>query len=212
MITAKPWRASVWVPVVVALGLLALFVVPALPGLASTTRPVEPGERVTATTASFAPAQGWTLDLDAAVSSRPVVTSDGVTVRLSDGVWFGSSADLLARMAELLEEAGATVGQIPDAPSDDALVTLDPAKTPTQTIPRSEYVIDFTLGSDPGELMVVREDVGVALLRTTGPAAAMADHADDIAAMKSSVDVGVVSVDDVPRDPQVFPEAQGPRP
>ena len=51
-----------------------------------------------------------------------------------------------------------------------------------------------------------------ALLRTTGPAAAMADHADDIAAMKSSVDVGVVSVDDVPRDPQVFPEAQGPRP
>ena len=77
MITAKPWRASVWVPVVVALGLLALFVVPALPGLASTTRPVEPGERVTATTASFAPAQGWTLDLDAAVSSRPVVTSDG---------------------------------------------------------------------------------------------------------------------------------------
>ena len=37
-----------WVPVVVALGLLALFVVPALPGLASTSRPVEPGERVTA--------------------------------------------------------------------------------------------------------------------------------------------------------------------
>jgi hypothetical protein len=202
----------VWIPVVVALGLLALFVVPALPGLAPTTRPVEPGERVAATTASFAPAQGWTLDLDAAVSSRPVVTSDGVMVRLSDGVWFGSSADLLARMAELLREAGAEPGTLPDAPSDDALVTFDPDVTPPATIPRTEYVIDFTLGGDPGELMVVREDAGVALLRTTGPEAAIADRADDIEAMKASVDVGVVSVDDVPRDPQSLREKPGPRP
>ena len=188
----------------VALGLLAFIVVPALPGLAPTTRPVVPGERVTATTASFAPAKGWTLDLDAAVSSRPQVAEDGVTVRLSDGVWFGSSADLLARMAELLREAGAQSGPIPDAPSDDALVSFAPGATPPKTIPRTEYSIDFTMGGADGHLLVVREDVGVALLRSVGPTAQLSAASDDIEAMSASVDVGVVDVSDVPKDPQVL--------
>lgn len=191
------------VPLVVVLGALALFAVPALPGLADTARPVVPGERVAATTASFVPADGWTLDLEAAVSSRPVVTSDAVAVRLSDGVWFGSSAELVARMGELLTDAGASVAPLPDAPDDDALVSLNPDVTPPQTVPRAEYFLDFTLGGDEGRLLVVREDVGVALLRIVGPSAELAAKSDDIDSMVASVDVGVVDVNDVPKDPQV---------
>jgi hypothetical protein len=188
---------------VLVLGVLALFAIPALPGLAPTTRPVEPGERVAATTATFVPAVGWTLDLEAAVSSRPVVTNDDVTVRLSDGVWLGSSADLVSRMGALLEEAGASVATLPEAPDDDALVSFDPDTTPTQTIPRTGYSLNFTLGGNDGQLLVVREDAGVALLRIVGPSAELAANGDDIDGMIASVDVGVVDVNDVPKDPQV---------
>jgi len=199
---AVPWRAAVWTPVIAVIGLILFLAVPALPGLSPTTRPVEPGERVAASTASFAPAAGWTLDLDAATSARPTVTLGSVTVRFSDGVWFGSSSDLLKRMRELLEESGASVGPLPHAPSDDALISLDPERTSPETIPRAEYLIDFTSGDAEGHLLVVREDSGVALVRVVGPAADISAAADDIDSMFASVDVGVVSVDTVPQEPR----------
>lgn len=202
MTTGQPWRVRVWLPVVAGLALVFAFVIPWLPSLAATERPVVPGERVFAQTASFAPADGWTLDLEAASNSRPQVSLDAVTVRLSDGVWFGTTADLLERLGEQLREAGASVGPLPDAPTDDSLLTVEVDAAATVWIPRAEYEISFTLGDDTGRLFVVREDVGVALLRSVGPEAELESRSAEIGSMEASVDTGVVSVDTVPTEPR----------
>lgn len=202
MTTGQPWRIGVWLPVVAGLALVFFFVVPWLPSLAATERPVIEGERVTAQTASFEPATGWTLDLDAATSARPTVTLNGVTVQLRDGVWFGSTADLITRLGEQLVDGGASVGPLPQAPDDDGLLSLDVEATEQRIIPRAEYVIEFTSGDAEGRLLVVREDASVALLRTTGPADGLAAQESAIAGMEDSVDTGAVSVDNVPTEPR----------
>jgi len=202
MTQGRPWRARVWVPVIAVLAMVFGVVIPLVPGLAATTRPVEPGERIAAQTASFEPAQGWTLDLDAAVSSRPEVSQDGTVVRLSDGIWFGSTSSLISRMGELLADGGASVGSLPQAPDDDALITLDPEALPDETIPRAQYLITFTTGDNTGQLFVVREDAGVALMRVVGTPASLDANRAEIDAMVASIDVGVVDVDDVPTEPR----------
>ena len=202
MTTAKPWRVSVWLPVVAGLALVFFLAIPQLPGLADTERPVEAGEILTAQTASFEPASGWSLDLDAATNARPTVALDGITVQLRDGVWFGSTANLLQRLAEQLSDAGASVGPLPDAPTDDGLVSLDPEKPASEFIPRAEYVIEYTSGDVTGRLLVVREDATVALLRSTGAQSRLAEQAPAIAAMEDSVETGAVSVDTVPTEPR----------
>jgi len=199
MTVGRPWRAGVWVPVIAMLGVVFCLLIPMVPGLASTTRPVEQGERVYASAASFVPATQWTLDLDAATSSRPQVTRDSVSVTLSDGIWFGSSADLLDRVTEQLAASGITVVSAPSAPEDDSLVSLD--NTEIEPLPRAEYSLGVTAGSQVGEVVVIREDVMVAIVRSLGPESGVESSQDAIDAMVASVDTGYV-VDNLPTAPQ----------
>jgi hypothetical protein len=183
-------RAGVWSVVIAVTALAFTFAVPQLPQLLPQERPVEAGEVFPVSIGTVEGPAGWTLDIRAAATGNPVFTQESLTVVVFDGIWFGSSANLVDNLATTLRSRGAEV-EVPQV-ADDATGAS-----------REQYVFDYHQGDNVGHMVVVREDITVMVLRATGNAQDIADAQETIQQMADSLYTGVFTETAPPTDPGV---------
>ncbi len=183
-------RPGVWFAVVAITAVVYAFAIPLVPTFLPQERPVDSGELFPISIGSVEGPEGWTLDIRSAAGGSPVFSSDGVTIAVFDGIWFGNSNALVETLAKTLRDRGSDVVQ-PEVPDDAAGHS------------REEYRLDYSQGDNTGRMVVVRDDVTVVVIRATGEAAALAGASDVIDRMVETLETGEISENAPPSDPGV---------
>ncbi len=110
-------RATRWVWAVVLVVSAVLFggVIPLLPQWGPGARHLDEPATIDLAGSTVTFPAGWDLNIEATVRGNPAAQGDGTAVRVIDGIWFGASDALVARVAELV---GATDASLPQIPAD----------------------------------------------------------------------------------------------
>ena len=165
-------RRAVWVwsLVVIVTALAFSLVVPRLPEYGPQTTMLEAATEFPMSGSFVTLPAGWALDIASTSARVPAASDEGLSVRAEDALWWGSSQDLVARVAEL---AGAT--------------GVDELEIPADAVGESREVwrldVPATAERPAGRIDVVRHFELVVLVISTGdPAATTRPAVDDIVA------------------------------
>lgn len=184
----RPWNAWVSSAVIVAAAAVFTFVIPAIPPTLVQARPTVGGETLSVGTGVVSAPSGWELDIRAATSGTPVLTRPGVTITVFDGLWFGKSKSLIDTLVERLEDQGAEVRR-PEV-SEDATGKF-----------REIHSISYSGGGQDGIMLVVRDQIGVVVVRGVGEPDAFLAALDDVREIADSAASGLAEGDTPPSDP-----------
>ena len=111
----RPAAAWAWTVVIVVTALVFSLVIPRLPDLGPQTSTLETDTEFLLAGSYVTFPAGWELDIASTVSRVPAASDGGLSVRAEDALWWGSSQDLVARVAEL---TGASGIELPEIPAD----------------------------------------------------------------------------------------------
>lgn len=187
-----------WSAVIVVSAAIFALLVPQLPDRFPAERDTVPGEVLPVGIGSIAAPAGWSLDTAAASSGTPVMTRGEVTITAYDGVWFGASEGLVSKLRDRIANQGYEVSE----------VYVDPdAKGETREV----HPFSFRSDDYAGQLFVIREEIGIVVVRAEGPADALAEAGDVVREVVDSASTGVQLDDAPPSDPGLglAREAQG---
>lgn len=155
------------------------------------TRHLDVAESIGTTYGTVTMPAGWDVHIAPSAQRQPVVTSHGVEIVVTDGVWLEDSEHLLRNIASLLF---ATEPVIPAAPDDDGLLSsLDEplnAAAIEEDAERVQWRIEAAPdagGDDPRTVDVVRYGELVVLVIARGDADAVAHQAAVIESVTASV-------------------------
>lgn len=126
---------------------------------------------------------GWDVDLASAASSTPVVSKDGVTVGISDVIWFGGSDSLVKRVGELALDGAATLPEVPEDASGEEPERWDLASS------------DPGVGDGRQSVVVLRDAQAVVLVTIDGAQADIDELADQIEGVIASIEIAGPELD-----------------
>lgn len=182
------FQRALWFAVVVVTLVAFGFAIPMLPSLGADTRHLTSDVVLELATASVTLPAGWDVDIASSSQRQPVATRGDVQVDVVDAVWLGASSGLVAHAAELVFSGRPT---LPDVPAGAAGKTNEQWRI---------VAGEASPSSDPRQVVVLRRDTSVVLVIVRGPDAQVAEAADAIEAIVSSVtftgftpDVGAAS-------------------
>jgi hypothetical protein len=182
------FQRAAWLTVVLVSLTAFGLVIPQLPAWGDESIALTVDTQVGMATASVAIPAGWDLDIAASSQQTPVASRSGVEVTMTDAVWLGDTADLLANVADLLF-AGAAV--IPAAAaqsgagSDGAATREVWQLTPTAAASQAA----------PVRVDVIRSGEGVVLVTARGTAGDVTALSDAIDAISDSVQLELSAFD-----------------
>jgi len=184
-----PQRAA-WLAVLLVTLVAYGFLIPRLPALGDDSLALQADTSVGMATASVTIPAGWDLDIEASSQQAPRASLGEVNVSVSDAVWLGDSADLLANVSTLYFDGNAV---LPDtAEGDDSSAQDEAARQQWQLTPNDQASADAPVRVD-----VVRSAQSVVVVAARGPASDVAAQSATIDAIVDSVDLqaGVIDVE-----------------
>jgi len=104
-----------WSVAIVVSALVFSLVIPSLPARGPQTTTLEAATTFPLAGSFVTMPAGWELDIASTSGGVPASSDAGLSVRAEDALWWGSSQDLVARVAEL---SGAPGVQVPEIPQD----------------------------------------------------------------------------------------------
>ena len=170
----RPAAAWAWALAIVVTALVFSLVIPRLADMGPQTTTLETDTEFLLAGSFVTLPAGWELDIASTVSRVPAASDAGLSVRAEDALWWGSSQDLVARVAEL---TGASDIELPEIPAD--------AVGKTREVWRLD--VPATDDRDAGRIDVVRFAELVVLVISSGDAAAL--ERPEVDAIVDSVDL-----------------------